>query len=204
MSILGFYYAALTVKIAKPCDENGEYLLLHVIPPQAPPAPIPLEEAATNLWHPFNSRIEFDFAYYHFVEVQNSAPLINKALDLWAATVMESSLDAPWRNFKELYATIDSIQHDDLPWKVYRIQYCGPHPLGTPPKWMTQTYELCVRDARDVLLNQLKTVEFKDQINLTPYRQFDSNDQHVWSNLMSADWVWSQAVCCQISSHILI
>ncbi|KAF8491736.1 hypothetical protein F5888DRAFT_1619731, partial [Russula emetica] len=34
---------------------------------------------------------------------------------------------------------------------------------------------------------------YKDKINLSPYRQFDSNHQQTWSNLMSADWAWTQA-----------
>jgi hypothetical protein len=59
---------------------------------------------------------------------------------------------------------------------------------------MTQTYELCTRNSRQVLHHQLGTTEFKEKINLSPYCQFDSNYQRVWSNLMSADWAWTQAV----------
>jgi hypothetical protein len=110
-SIFDSYDNVLTVKIAKPCDENGEYLLPHTYPwpPPNPPA------ATANPWDPFNSRVNFDFAHYHFVEVQNLAPLINKALDLWVATIAEFGKDTPWSNAKELYATIDSIQQGDSP-----------------------------------------------------------------------------------------
>ena len=73
----------LTVKIAKPCDENGIDLLPHTRP-QPPPNP---PAAAADAWDPFDPCVEFDFAHYHFIEVQNSAPLIDKALDLWAATI---------------------------------------------------------------------------------------------------------------------
>ncbi|KAI0245200.1 hypothetical protein BJV78DRAFT_1277494 [Lactifluus subvellereus] len=137
--------------------------------------------------------VEFDFAHYHFVESQSSARLIDKALDLWAAIVMEFGRDSPWKNSSELYATIDAIKYGDSPWKTYEIRYQGPLPPGTPPKWMTQTYELCTRDSRRVLHHQLETTEFKDKINLSPYRQFDSKRQRTWSNLMSADWAWTQA-----------
>ena len=181
------------METAKPCDERGEYLRPHTWPWAPPISP----EAAANPWTPFQSHLDFDFAYYHFVEVQNSAPLIDKALDLWAATVMEFGADTPWKNAKELYATIDTIRCGDSPWKVYKIHYQGPLPRGTPPKWMTQTYELCAQDTRQVLHHQLETTQFKDKIKLTPYRQFDGNGQRTWSNLMSADWVWTQAVCCR-------
>ncbi|KAN0104004.1 hypothetical protein V8E52_011405, partial [Russula decolorans] len=144
-------------------------------------------------WNPFISRIEFDFAHYHFVEAQSSAGLINKALDLWAAAVVEYGGAAPWKNSKELYTTIDAIKHSESPWKTHTVRYQGPLPLGTPPKWMTQTYVLCTQDSRQVLHRQLETTEFKDKINLSPYCQFDSNRQRTWSNLMSADWAWTQA-----------
>jgi hypothetical protein len=182
-----------------PCNERGEYLAPHTRP-QA--RPNPSEGEAMNPWNPFNSRVEFDFAHYHFIEAQNSAPLIDKALDLWAASIMEFGGDAPWKNSKELYGTIDAIQRGDSPWKVYRIRYQGPLPPGTPPKWMTQVYELCARNTRQVLHHQLETTEFKDNINLTPYRQFDGNGQRVWSNLMSADWAWTQAVCCRNNLNV--
>ncbi|KAF8490678.1 hypothetical protein F5888DRAFT_1807962 [Russula emetica] len=178
------YHPHLT---AKPCNEAGEYLLPYTRPPDLPN---PLNGDAPDSWDPFNSRIEFDFALYHFVEAQSSAGLIDKALDLWAATVGDS---APWKNSKELYATIDAIKLSESPWKTYTVRYQGPRPLGTAPKWMMQTYVLCARDSHQVLLHQLETAQYKDKINLSPYRQFDSNHQRTWSNLMSADWAWTQA-----------
>lgn len=160
---------------------------LNTLPPGEPPT--------ANPWDPFHSRTEFEFAHYHFVEVQTSAGQIDKALDMWAAKVLEFGGLAPWKNSDKLYRTIDAIQHGDAPWKTYHIHYRGPRPPGTAPKWMTETYELCTRDARQVLQHQLASAQFKDQINLVPYRQFNSKGQRVWSNLMSADWAWSQAVC---------
>ena len=76
-----------------------------------------------------------------------------------------------------------------------KLRYQGLLPQGTPPKWMTQTYELCARDARQVLHHQLETTQLQDKVNMIPYRQFDGNGQRTWSNLMSADWAWTQAVC---------
>jgi hypothetical protein len=138
--------------------------------------------------------MEFDFGHYHFVEAQSSAGLIDKALDLWAATVLEFGRDSPWANSNELYATIDAIQHGNAPWKVYKVRYQGPLPPGTTPKWMSQTYELCARDSRLLLHQQLATSHFKDKINMSPYRQFDAQRERMWSNMMSADWAWKQAV----------
>jgi Plavaka transposase len=138
--------------------------------------------------------VDFDFAHYHFVEVQNSVEQINKALDMWQATVLKYGENVPWVNAQDLYDTIDQIQLGEAPWKVHKISYQGPRPPGTPPKWMTETYELCTRNSRLVLQNQLASLEFKGKTNFVPYQQFDGQGRRVWSNLMSADWAWKQAV----------
>ncbi|KAJ6512460.1 hypothetical protein C8R45DRAFT_1206566 [Mycena sanguinolenta] len=182
------------------------------LPPYSPPPPLSsLNGQEPNSWEPFQSRTEFDFAYFHFVELQSSAADVNTALDLWAAAVVKYGEDIPWKNADELYATIDSIQHGDAPWKVYKLRYQGPLPTGhqekppfpfltnwvfpdgTPPKWMTETYELCTRDVRTVLHNQLATSDFKDTFNYTPYRQYNVQGKRVWSNFMSGEWAWRQA-----------
>jgi len=194
MRVLGPSDSVLTI-LAQPCNEDGEFL-----PPYTRPRVPSPEVDAMDSWSPFESRLEFDTAHYHFVEAQNSGPLIDKALDMWLATVAEFGGDVPWKDSKDLYATIDAIQRGNSPWTVHKIRYQGPLPPGTPPKWMTETYELCTRDTRKVLHRQLETTHFKDKINLTPYRQFDGNGQRTWSNLMSADWAWTQAVRCNDAS----
>ncbi|KAJ7639463.1 hypothetical protein FB45DRAFT_1134946 [Roridomyces roridus] len=144
-------------------------------------------------WAPFGSRAEFDFAQFHFVELQTSESQIDKALDIWAASVTEFGGHAPWKNAKELYAVIDSIQTGSLPWRTYEIQYNGDVPPGTPPKWMTRKYEVCVRNLRDVLHHQLETKTFANDIDMIAYRQFNHQGHRVWSNLMSGDWAWQQS-----------
>ena len=75
-----------------------------------------------------------------------------------------------------------------------QIQYTKPLPLGTPPKWMLQTYELCFRDPRIVLLNQIALPDLQDHFNYVPYMQFNKKKDCVWSNLMSGSWAWEKAV----------
>jgi hypothetical protein len=60
-------------------------------------------------WTPFTSRVEFVFADFHFTTAQSSATSINTALDIWAATAIESVGTMPWNNAAELYETIDQI-----------------------------------------------------------------------------------------------
>lgn len=90
-------------------------------------------------------------------------------------------------------ATIDSIQEGSAPFYTIRFRYSGQLPPN-PPHWMTEMYELCTRDARVLLHNHLQTADFKDEINMRPYRQFNHKGERVWSNLMSGDWAWDEAV----------
>ncbi|KAJ7026200.1 hypothetical protein C8F04DRAFT_1298099 [Mycena alexandri] len=170
------------------CDRNG----VNLPPGSLPPADAHLDGHTPGSWAPFESRTEFDFAHFHFVRLQSSADEIDRALDLWTASVLKHGEQAPWRNAQQLYDTIDEIQHGVMPWRVYQITYTGPRP-PVAPKWMTETYELCTRDSRLVLQQQLATPEFKDKIDYSPYRQFDGDGKRVWSNLMSGDWAWKQA-----------
>ncbi|KAJ7241483.1 hypothetical protein B0H12DRAFT_1236970 [Mycena haematopus] len=174
-----------------PCDADGEYLPPFSAPPP-PPAP-PAHGQDPAAWEPFGSRVEFGFADFHFVQLQSSERDINTALDLWAASVIQFGGHVPWKNAAELNATIDDIQSGHMPWKTYQMWYTGPLPPGAPPRWMTQVYEVCTRDLRQVLHHQLGTTDFKDYVDMVPYRQFNHTRQRVWSNLMSGDWAWKQA-----------
>jgi hypothetical protein len=119
---------------------------------------------------------------------------------MWQASILQYGGEIPWTNAQDLYDTIDTIQVGDAPWKVYNIRYQGVVPPGIPPKWMTETYELCTRDSRTVLHNQLSSSEFKGKTNFVPYQQFDGKGRRIWSNLLSADWAWKQAVGLKLYS----
>jgi hypothetical protein len=156
---------------------------------------VPIDATDDNPWHLFEDRLAFDFANFQFVELEASESKVNRALDLWMAGNLKAGGDGilPWSSAEEMYSTIDAIQEGDTPWKTIAFRYTGPHPAN-PPKWMLQTYELCTRDSRLVLHQQLSTADFVGEINYVPYRQFQGNGDRIWSNLMSADWVWVQAV----------
>jgi hypothetical protein len=183
----------LNALLAVPCTEDGT-----PIAPNTPPPPrTPADATSSNPWSPFNSRLSFEFANYHFTELQSSERQINQALDLWRAAVIQAHGDIaniPWDSAAQMYDTIDSIQEGSIPWNTIKFRYTGPLPAGTPPKWMTEDYELCFRDPRAILLNQIASPELQDHFNYVPYKQFDSHRERVWSNLMSGEWAWNEAV----------
>ncbi|KAF5379427.1 hypothetical protein D9615_006625 [Tricholomella constricta] len=183
-----FTYVRHPRSAARPCDENGD-----VLPPHAPPVPSTPTLDPENPWSPFEDRLSFDFASFHFVELQTSRAQVDTAIDLWAAAISKHGDSVPWNNTEQIYKTIDAIQQGTSPWKVYKIKCQGPRPVGTVPKWMDEEYELCTRDTRLLILGQLRTSDFKGNFHYGPYMQFNAQGDRIWSNLMSADWAWKQA-----------
>ncbi|KAF9545513.1 hypothetical protein CPC08DRAFT_730082 [Agrocybe pediades] len=175
---------------ALPCDANGSFLPQFTCPP---PFHAP-DKIEGNDYHPFKDRLAFDWAHYHFVELQSSERKINKGLDLWLAAQLKAGNDSalPWSSVQEMYTTIDKIQAGDAPFETVQFKYTGVLPPN-PPSWMTATYELCTRNSRKLLHNQLATSDFASDFSTRPYRQFNYEDDRVWSNLMSGDWAWNQA-----------
>ncbi|KAJ7241222.1 hypothetical protein B0H12DRAFT_1237101 [Mycena haematopus] len=116
-----------------PCDRHGVSL-----PPGSLPPPLAsLGGQPAGSFAPFESREDFDFAHFHFVELQSSAAQINKALDLWAAQVLRYGVSPPCHTAQQLYDTIDSIQHGDAPWKVYQMCYTGKQILPEDRRTVT-------------------------------------------------------------------
>jgi hypothetical protein len=93
-----------------------------------------------------------------------------------------------------MYTTIDSIREGSIAWRTVKFHYNGPLPTGAPPRWTTEEYELCFRDPRCILLDQIASPDLQHHFNYIPYKQFNQNRERVWSNLMSGEWAWNEAV----------
>ncbi|KAF5361126.1 hypothetical protein D9758_009059 [Tetrapyrgos nigripes] len=179
---------------AIPTDQHGNALPPGTLP--QPPPPLP-NAHTPQAWEPFADRLEFDFAYCHFVKRQSSADEIREALDLHAAQAIKCGADShgfQYDDANELYQLIDCIDDINVPWETHQISYHGPHP-PTSPLWMTQTYKFVKRDIRQLFLQQMQETDFftSSTFNKSPYRQFNNSGQHIWSNVMSGDWAWKQA-----------
>jgi hypothetical protein len=193
-SLLYFlFHLFIPMELALPCDRRGGFISVH----SRPPPPVAPDATEDNPWHPFMGRVSFEWAHHYFVELRAPQKKIGKGLDIWLATKLAAGdhTPLPWSSSADMFTTIDSIQEGNAPFETISFKYNGELPPH-PPRWMTQTYELCTRDARIVVHNQLSTADFKDQFNPRPYRQFNHKGDRIWSNLMSADWVWNEAVMC--------
>ncbi|KAG5219683.1 C2H2-type domain-containing protein [Salix suchowensis] len=178
-----------------------------MLPPGLPPPPRqPADAKPNNPWNPFPDRLSFEFADYHFTTLQSSEFQVNQALDLWLAAVVNAGGDpclVPWQTAKQMYGTIDAIKEGPTSWKTVQFHYTGPLLKGTPLKWMQETYKLCFQDPHSILLNQIALPELQDHFDYAPYMQFNAHDDHVWSNLMSGDWAWAEAVSAMLVSILI-
>jgi len=66
---------------------------------------------------------------------------------------------------------------------------------------MEETYKLNMHGALLLLEQQITTSEFDGQAEYVPYQEFDANGDRIYSNLMSGDWAFHEAVCFHVLSH---
>jgi hypothetical protein len=179
-----------SIHSAHPCDKDGYYLPSGSrCQPQQP-----LDATPKNPFHPFEDRLAFEFADFHFSEQQSSAAAIDQALQLWAAQSAKNGFDdVPWESAKDLYASIDEIRQGDNPWKSVAFRYQGSVPEN-PPKWMTSHFELVTRNICSVLHKQMTCSNFDGHWDYVPFMEFNYAGDRIWTNLMSANWAARQAV----------
>jgi hypothetical protein len=167
-----------------PCDKNGNFL-----DPDTPP-PHRNNLSPTN-WSPFDSRISFETAEFLYKRAQMSAGKIDDLLDLWAASLLKAGGSPLFKGHRDLYHTIDSAKHGDVPWKNFKVQYDGGN--RTAP-WMSEDYDVWYRDPHEVVLDMLARTDFNGEVDAAPFREYGADGKRVYHDFMSGDWAWKQAV----------
>ncbi|KAG1889155.1 hypothetical protein F4604DRAFT_1876911 [Suillus subluteus] len=168
------------------CNINGDS-----IDKNSPP-PLRTDTLPTD-WTPYESRVAFETAEFLFTRNQMSAGQIDTLLDLWAATLIQYNDSPPFASHHDLYDTIDSTPLGNIAWESFSMSYKGVKPAENVPPWMKVTYEVWFRDPRLLIHNILTNPDFDGEIEYTPYRDYDDNNQRCFKNFFSSDWAWKQA-----------
>ena len=129
-----------------------------------------------------------------------SAGKIDKLLKVLAALY---DTQPPFTGHQSMYKSIDAIKQGDVPWNGFSVAYDGARPPeGTPqPPWMDEKYEVWFRDPLQVLESQIANPDFNGMIDFSPkcvYRK----GKHQYTDLMSGNWAWQQAVSLAIISKM--
>ena len=168
-----------------PCDHLGRDLPAGAPPPVADQIPS---------YEPFRDRADFELAEFFYMRNQTPAAQIDALMDIWASKLVDQA--PPFIDHKDLYQTIDSIKHGDVAWKSFSVSYCGEDKDDIP--WMKAEYEVWYRDPLTILENQLANPDFDQKFHTAPYRKYNENGERVWSDLLSGNWAWKQAVSYQL------
>ncbi|PPQ73084.1 hypothetical protein CVT24_009448 [Panaeolus cyanescens] len=168
-----------------PCDAEGRFL-----PPDSPPLPTQLPSAPDD-YSPFDSRASFELADLLYRENQMSASQINKLMEIFAATM--DTNDPPFFGKDDLYATIDSIQHGDAPWKSFSLSYSGEIAPNDTTPWKTKEFDVWYRDPHTVLQHQLANPDFSGEMDFAPKVVMDDYGTRRYCDMMSGQWAWRQA-----------
>lgn len=179
-----------------PCDENG-----YELPEDAPPPP--REFRAPDDYFPFTDEDEFHFADFLFTREQMSAGNTDILMSLIAAwqNSRYGESDPPFSNSKQMRDTIDSIPLGDVPWEGFKVSYDGEIP-DSAPSWMMKEYEVWFRNPLHVMEGQIGNPDFAQEIDVAPKKVLGRNKKRQFTDLMSADWAWEQAVCCGHFVHV--
>ncbi|KAI0363452.1 hypothetical protein BV20DRAFT_1039932 [Pilatotrama ljubarskyi] len=178
-----------------PCDPGG-----WLLPDSTPPLPHNCPPSDNYL--PFTSEQHFQLTNFLFRKEQMSGGNIDELMQILAAFTPDHV--ALFMDSDDVYATIDNITLADMPWFAFKVSYKGPLPDGEVPKWMTEKFTVWFRDPPKVLHQQLGNQDIcLDEIDWTAKHVFNQKGQHVYENVMSADWAWQQAdtIAADLKTH---
>ena len=114
---------------------------------------------------------------------------VDTLMRLWTT----SNGHAPFLNHHNMLSTIDAINFQDVQWQSFSTKYSGDVPPVNPPDWMLKEYMVHFHDLLSVVRNMISNPDFKGQFDYAPYREFEDGTRR-WTDVMSGNWVWKQAV----------
>jgi hypothetical protein len=156
----------------------------------SPAQPLP----PNNLgWSPFTSRAHFRFAEFTYKKTEMSKSNTNELIEIWEDFSGKPNNEQPFRNAEDILSTIDEIDLGHVPWEKFSLQYPGELPESNPPTWMTKEYHVWFRDPRKIIHLILANKDFDHEIDYSPHQIF-VDGKRKFSNFMSGDWAWRQAV----------
>jgi hypothetical protein len=127
-------------------------------------------------------------------------------MEIWAAHQQaqydDDGQSPPFANAQDLYNVVDATEVGDVPWQAFAIKYNGEFP-DNAPNWMSTPYEVWFRDPLSVLEGQIGNREISNEMDYAPKRVYSREGKRQFSDLMSGDWAWDQAVRHFILQYVL-
>lgn len=143
-------------------------------------------------WSPFENGLTFQLADFLYRDEQMSGANLDHLFALWAQRDQDGQ-GSPFTNHKQMYSQIDAIEQGYAPWQCMETRYNGVVDDASPI-WKTRTYEVWHRNPNDILRNLLDNPDFHDAFDATPLQLFGPDDRRHWTDFMTGNYAWRQAV----------
>jgi len=139
---------------------------------------------------------------------------VSELMDIWAAHQLtrddsdsDFEPDPPFANAQDLYNKIDSTDIGAAPWQAFSVQFNAEAEEGSGlPSWKTKPYEVWFRDPLKIAEAHIGNKDFAREMDYSPKRVFSRAGRRQYSDFMSGNWAWDQAVryvYTTISGHSL-
>ena len=119
-------------------------------------------------------------------------------MDIWAAHQQhrydDDEPNPPFASSQDMYNVIDATEVGGIPWQAFMVTYNGVLPKQNPPTWMSASYEVWFRDPLAVMEEQIGNRDFGYEMDYAPKRVFSKSGKRQFSDFMSGNWAWNQAV----------
>ena len=129
-------------------------------------------------------------------------------MDIWAAYQQIYDIDTAYRplflSSKDLYDTIDSMELGDIAWQAFTVEYNGEIPDSEEiPPWKRKLYEVWFQDPLKVAEGQIANKDYAYKMDHAPKHIFSSVQKCQYSDFMSGNWAWEQAVQDSFDLHLV-
>jgi len=154
------------------------------------------EPRAENDYFPFANEEGFQLADFLFTRQQMSNGNVDILMDLWSAWqhAQYGDADPPFTAGKDMLNQINSIPLGDIPWEGFKISYSGDIPPSGEKSWMKKEYEVWFRDPLHVMESQIGNPDWAQEIDYAPKEVVGRNKRRQYTDLMSGQFAWGQAV----------
>ena len=125
---------------------------------------------------------------------------ISDLLDIWAAYQQIYDIDTtngpPFSSARDLYNTIDSMEVGDVAWQAFSVEFDGEISGDEIPPWKKKSYEVWFRDPLKIVEAQIANKDYARKMDYVPKQMFSRAEKRQYSDFMSGNWAWEQAVRC--------
>ncbi len=182
--------------VGLPCTEDGQFLPRNSVSPP---------RDSSHDWTPFASRSAFELAELVFETEKMSEGRATDFLRIWTAHWIEMGhfTEAPYHDYNDLTATIDSIELGDATWEAFTVRYGGLVDEDSST-WEREAYTVYARNILTAMRSILENPDYDGSFEYSPYREYVGPEARRWSNLMSGDWAWDKAVRALLTSFWLV